>query len=118
MLAIIGLFPATYALNPTAGQKIVHLDQDARAGIPLIKKFGDDEKEVAVEAAQHLKGYLAGKATPQGASADDRQKLLGAIVRVAEHADSAEDQKSMPVPKHQRTSVRSDAYRLIAEMKR
>jgi hypothetical protein len=43
---------------------------------------------------------------------------LGAIVRVAEHADSAEDQKSMPVPKHQRTSVRSDAYRLIAEMKR
>jgi PiT family inorganic phosphate transporter len=78
MLAIIGLFPATYALNPTAGPKIFYLDQDARAAIPLIKKFGDDEKEVAVQAAQHLEGYLAGKATPQGASADDARSHWGA----------------------------------------
>jgi PiT family inorganic phosphate transporter len=117
MLAIIGLFPATYALNPTAGQKIVHLDQDARTAIPLIKKFGDDEREVAVQAAQHLEGYLSGKATPQGASANDRREFMGGILSVADRPDSAADQKSVPVPEHQRTSVRSDAYRLIAEMK-
>jgi PiT family inorganic phosphate transporter len=117
MLAIIGLFPATYALNPTAGQKIVHLDQDARAAVPLIQKFGDDEKEVGVQAARHLETYLAGKAGPQGASADERQEDSGGILRVADRADSAADQKSVPVPEHQRSSVRSDAYRLIAEMK-
>jgi PiT family inorganic phosphate transporter len=36
---------------------------------------------------------------------------------VADRADAATDQKSVPVPKQDRSSVRSDAYRLIAEMK-
>lgn len=117
MLAIIGLFPATYALNSTASQKIVHLDQDARAAIPLIEKFGDDEKEVAIQAAKHIEGYLGGKTSPQGAPAGDRRAVLGGIQRVADRADAAADQKSVPVPEHQRGSVRGDAYRLIAEMK-
>ena len=117
MLAIIGLFPATYALNLTAGQKIAHLDEDARAAIPLIQKFGDDEKEVAVQAAQHLETYLVGKAAPQGASTSDPQGFSGGILRVAERDDAAADQESVPVPKQERSSVRSDAYRLIAEMK-
>jgi inorganic phosphate transporter, PiT family len=38
-------------------------------------------------------------------------------VEVADRANGPEDQKTVPVPEHERTSVRSDAYRIIAEMK-
>ena len=121
MLAIIGLFPATYALNPTASQEIVHLDQDARGAIPLIRKFGDDEKEVAVKAAKDLESYFAGKAgpegSPQGTSVNDEPKPSALLRRVADAAGAAADKKSVPVTEQQRTSVRSDAYRLITEMK-
>ncbi len=67
MLAIIGLFPATYALNPAAPKSIARLDQDARPAIPLIEKFGDDEKKPAVEAAEHIQGYLGGSGEAKGA---------------------------------------------------
>jgi inorganic phosphate transporter, PiT family len=36
---------------------------------------------------------------------------------VADRAAAAADHNSTPVPEHERSSVRSDAYRLIAEMK-
>ncbi|MBV8588681.1 MAG: inorganic phosphate transporter [Acetobacteraceae bacterium] len=117
MLVIIGLFPATYALNPTASQKIIYLDQDARAAVPLIQKFGDDEKDVAVKAAQNLQNYLTGKAGPQQASADDLREASSGVLRVANRTDGPADQKSVPVPEHQRSSLRSDAYRVISEMK-
>jgi PiT family inorganic phosphate transporter len=95
----------------------VHLDQDARAAIPLIQKFGADEKEMAVRAAQNLQGYLAGKAGPQSASADDLREAPSGILRVADRNDGPADQKSVLVPERERSSVRSDAYRVIAEMK-
>ena len=38
--------------------------------------------------------------------------------KVADAAGTAADKTSVPVPEQQRTSVRSDAYRLIAEMKK
>jgi PiT family inorganic phosphate transporter len=118
MLTIIGLFPATYALNATAGPKIAHLDQDARSAIPLIQKFGDDEKEAAVQAAQSLERYIAGKAESRGASADGQPTISSGILRVADHTGGTADQQTVPVPDNERSSVRSDAYRVIAEMKK
>src|ERR1700685_3762451 len=54
MLTIIGIFPATYALNPegkTSLQDIVAIMQEAR---PLIGKYGDDRNAAALAAIQAI----------------------------------------------------------------
>jgi inorganic phosphate transporter, PiT family len=53
MLTIIGLFPATYALNPKP-QQAAALPQLMRQAIPLIDKYGDDEKGEAAQAARSI----------------------------------------------------------------
>ena len=54
MLTIIGLMPATFALNPEAPQQLAQLSQNAAAAIPLIQHYGDDQKDAAVKAATAL----------------------------------------------------------------
>ena len=54
MLTIIGLMPATYALNPDVPQQMAQLSQNAAAAIPLIQHYGDDEKDAALKAAKAL----------------------------------------------------------------
>lgn len=54
MLTIIGLVPASYALNPDARAGLADLGRNASAAIPLIRQFGDDRKERGVQAAQAL----------------------------------------------------------------
>ena len=60
MLTIIGLLPATYALNPNASAQLAQLSQNAAAAIPLIRRYGDDLKADAVKAAMALQGTGAG----------------------------------------------------------
>ncbi len=48
MLVIIGLFPATYALNPAAGQSLADLPAVMSQAAPLVSKYGDDEKAQAL----------------------------------------------------------------------
>ena len=54
MLTIIGLMPATYALNRDAQPQIEQLARNAAAAQPLIEKYGDDEKQRGVEAVARL----------------------------------------------------------------
>jgi inorganic phosphate transporter, PiT family len=48
MLTIIGLFPV--AINPGATLEIAQLGQRATPAVPLIQKFGDDQKDLALKA--------------------------------------------------------------------
>src|SRR5579871_6096606 len=50
MLTIIGLFPATYALNPAAGHALSDLPTAMHEARPLIEKYGDGQKLAALEA--------------------------------------------------------------------
>jgi len=59
MLTIIGLLPATYALNPNAIDQLTHLNEYATAAIPLIQKYGDDVKPQALKAAMALQNSRA-----------------------------------------------------------
>src|ERR1700678_3494005 len=45
MLTIIGLFPATYALNPQASESLDRLPAILSQAEPLVSKYGDDEKQ-------------------------------------------------------------------------
>jgi inorganic phosphate transporter, PiT family len=55
MLTIIGLFPATYALNPKP-QQATALPQLMQQALPLIDRYGDDERVKAVQAARSIPG--------------------------------------------------------------
>ncbi len=54
MLTIIGLMPASYALNPNVPQQLSQISRNAGAAIPLIQHYGDDLKDQALEAATTL----------------------------------------------------------------
>ena len=54
MLTIIGLMPASYALNPNVPQQLSQLSRNAGAAIPLIQHYGDDLKDQALKAATTL----------------------------------------------------------------
>src|SRR6202522_2901041 len=45
MLTIIGLFPATYALNPTSNESLQDLAALMWQAAPLVARYGDDEKQ-------------------------------------------------------------------------
>ena len=55
MLTVIGLMPASYALNPQAHDQLAALSRNAEAAIPLIQRYGDDRKDQALHAADVLK---------------------------------------------------------------
>src|SRR5580658_1960231 len=54
MLTIIGIFPATYALNPTAGESLHDMSATMRQAEPLVRKYGDDESASALAAARSI----------------------------------------------------------------
>ncbi len=54
MLTIIGLLPASFALNPDATVQLAQLSRSAAAAIPLIQQHGDDVKPRALQAAAIL----------------------------------------------------------------
>src|ERR1700678_3507170 len=45
MLTIIGLFPATFALNPTSNESLQDLAALMWQAAPLVARYGDDEKQ-------------------------------------------------------------------------
>src|SRR6202012_5606939 len=50
MLTIIGIFPATYALNPQSHLSLPELSARMKQAQPLITQYGDDQKDVALRA--------------------------------------------------------------------
>ena len=75
MLTVIGLLPATYALNPNAGDTLSQLAANARSAIPLIQKFGDDRKQDGVAAATALEAFNPKDAAPASHETPDQVRL-------------------------------------------
>ncbi|HEY0340667.1 MAG TPA: inorganic phosphate transporter, partial [Steroidobacteraceae bacterium] len=78
MLTIIGLFPATFALNPEAGKSLADLPNIIQQAEPLMQKYGDDEKETALAAARSLVSGGVGAAQRVSQTAADGGNGAGA----------------------------------------
>jgi PiT family inorganic phosphate transporter len=63
MLTIIGLLPATFALNPHARPALQQLSANVRIAEPLIARYGDDRKQAGLDAAKALEGFKPADAT-------------------------------------------------------
>jgi len=100
MLTIIGLFPATYALNPSSGQSLPDLAVLLRQAVPLVVAYGDDEKGDALAAVESIERRVR----------DDRD------ARPAARRIGLETDRGTPLAKV-RSSVRDDVYRIIAQLK-
>jgi PiT family inorganic phosphate transporter len=105
MLTIIGLFPATYALNPTAGQSLHDLPAVMARAEPLIRQYGDDEKDSALTAAKNIEALGVKQAA-------EAQGLT--LEPPGNHKLEAGPQS--PAAKL-RSNVRDDVYQVISELK-
>jgi len=101
MLTIIGIFPATYALNPKAAASQYELSALVSQAEPLIGRFGDDEKESALSAVRTIEHR--GRNSLTDAEAPFKHLKLEVGLR----SGAAEE----------RSNVRDDIYRVIAQLK-
>jgi inorganic phosphate transporter, PiT family len=100
MLTIIGIFPATYALNPAGGQSLRDISAVMSQAEPLIRKYGDDEKATALVAIESIESQAMSE--QQGVDAAGHRRLeLGSKSTAAKH----------------RSSVRDDVYQVISELR-
>jgi PiT family inorganic phosphate transporter len=107
MLTIIGLFPATFALNPEAGKSLAALPDLMHQAEPLVRKYGDDEKEatlsvhlasVGLDELGRPAGLQFGPQSPQAKARstvrDDVYRMISQLKHVEESsAASKEEQK-------------------------
>ena len=93
MLTIIGLFPATYALNPVP-QRSTALPQLMQQALPLIDQYGDDEKGKAAQAA---------RSSPDGTSRSGLRDVVYQVISELKHV--AEDSKASEQDKKQAKQV-------------
>jgi PiT family inorganic phosphate transporter len=99
MLTIIGLMPASYALNPEAHAQLAQLSQHAGEAIPLIQKYGDDLKQQGLQSAAALQA--AGDAVAQQAASEPPPTA---------------DQHAAP-QSQTRSQLRGDVYYVLGELK-
>jgi PiT family inorganic phosphate transporter len=96
MLTIIGLMPATFALNPDAHDQLAQLGRNAAQAIPLIQQYGDDQKQAGLQAAQALQsaggGIAAEAQAPVTAAQADQERVT-------------------------RSKLRGDVYMVLSELK-
>jgi PiT family inorganic phosphate transporter len=103
MLTVIGLFPATYALNPDSHTSLEDLAAYMRDAEPLIRDFGDDRKEAALRCVDSIERQATEKdATGLADPAAGRPKL--------------EAGPQSPAAKV-RASIRNDIYQVISQLK-
>jgi PiT family inorganic phosphate transporter len=101
MLTIIGLFPATYALNPTSHVTLKDVATLMQQAQPLVVRYGDDEKQDALSAISAIE-KRAQEAAPSANTAMKPVRFEAGL--------------SSPVAKD-RSSVRDDIYRVISQLK-
>jgi inorganic phosphate transporter, PiT family len=117
MLTIIGLLPATYALNPHAVDQIAQLGPRVTEAMPLIEQYGDDVKPQALAAARALgaaQPQLQQEAnaikTPDGTSLNERatrSQLRGYVYDVVSQMKYISEQQTVPA------AQRAQASRLL-----
>jgi PiT family inorganic phosphate transporter len=114
MLTIIGLFPATYALNPDAGRPMSELPTILKQAEPLVAKYGDDEKQTALDAAHAIEQHMSGAESGASKSGDAAQ---GAAAPGAPPAPHSEFGRGLTPEARRRTDVRDDVYRVLSQLK-
>ena len=92
MLTIIGLFPAVYALNPAVPDQLRQLGAHAGEAIPLIRQYGDDQKDAGLKAAGELQALGSG-------------------------AEEASRQPNTPQARAAKTRVRGNVYAVLGQLK-
>lgn len=97
MLTIIGLLPATYALNPGAAEQMAKLPAYATQAEPLIAAYGDDIKTQGLAAARAL-----ANAQPQLAHQADELRA---------------DQPAVDGERATRSQLRGYVYDVVSQMK-
>jgi inorganic phosphate transporter, PiT family len=108
MLAIIGIFPATYALNPTGKSSFQDIAAVMRQSEPLINSYGDDRKLMAIAAVNSMESRTRSMNTDQGATKSQTDPTVG------EHKLEVGPQSAKA---QTRSSVRDDVYQVISELK-
>ncbi len=107
MLTIIGLFPALFALNPEATPSLNEIPTLAQRATPLIDKYGDDEKQIGLDAARRLAISPLPTTAPQ-VSAVGFPEFRGPVNReLGLQSDAAKV----------RSTVRNDLYQVVSELK-
>jgi inorganic phosphate transporter, PiT family len=107
MLTIIGIFPSTYALNPQGKTSLQDMANIMRQAQPLIERYGDDRKAVALTAVGAIASRAqsdhgnAGQATASSGATTDQQKL--------EAGPRSADAQT-------RSAIRDDIYQVISEL--
>lgn len=115
MLTIIGLLPASYALNPRAVDQLAALGDHAAQARPLIAAFGDDVKSRALAASGALQreqhevqreaaGLRAGQ-PPVGDERALRSRLRGEIYEVVSQMQYISERKDVPAAQRARAAA-------------
>ncbi len=104
MLTIIGLMPATFALNPMDEAAVHALPHFAEQAVPLVQKYGDGQKQEALDSAQRLQ-----QAAP----------VLGAETKPSQSQPQSTDPGAgaQPDPVATRSGIRAEVYTLVSELK-
>jgi inorganic phosphate transporter, PiT family len=108
MLTIIGIFPATYALNPEGKTSLQDIDSIMQEAQPLVETYGDDRKAEALTAIQSIenrsraqRAYTGQRTSKSDPTGDDPRLEVGL--------------RSASAQTH--SSVRDDIYQVISELK-
>ena len=94
MLTIIGLMPASFALNPDAPDLMAQLGQNAGQAIPLIQRYGDELKPQALHSAEALQHAAPGAAAQPGRAS--QAQLRGYVYDVLWQLRHAEEASGIP----------------------
>jgi PiT family inorganic phosphate transporter len=113
MLTIIGVFPSTYALNPHAHQPMSELPAILKQAEPLVMKYGDDERQAAIEAAHSIERRMS---AGQNGDTSRAPRALPDPSRPSAPPHS-EFGKGLTPEAKQRTNVRDDVYQVISQLK-
>jgi inorganic phosphate transporter, PiT family len=93
MLTIIGLFPATYALNPNADGAMGRLPAVLSQAEPLIRKYGDDEKQTTLDAPRPGALGTAGDARQRSGVRDEVYRVISQLEHAQEAKGISSDEK-------------------------
>jgi len=95
MLTIIGLFPATYALNPASHTSPPELSTLMQRATPLIQQHGDDQKSVALARIRALESDPGQRSPGPPGDAGHRSILRDDIYQVISQLKHVEEAKGV-----------------------
>ncbi len=95
MLTVIGIMPAAFSLNPeVAPSALPGIVQAAERAAPLIQKYGDDEKAVAVGDAGRISQRLGGIGAMADVPDAERSGLRDAVYHVNAELKTVSENKA------------------------